>query len=213
MKNRRRRRTIVVLSALTFVGGFFALANGAILHSAADRTYNHIRYLPRHHVAIVLGCSPTLGKDPNPCFESRADRAAELYWAGKVDYLLVSGDNNRVDYDEPTAMEAALIQRQIPQKDIIKDYAGFRTLDSMVRAHKVFGLNKASVVTDDFHMPRALFCAKEAGLKADGFPSHVEDGHLTASSRAREVFARGQAVIDEVLHVGPKFLGKREAIP
>ena len=163
---------------------------------------------------MVLGCSPRVGHYRNSFFEGRISAAASLYKAGKVDRLLVTGDNGHQGYDEPTAMEEALVKRGVPVEHITKDFAGFRTLDSMVRAKRVFGLNDATIITDDFHMARSIYFANGAGLSVDGFPSKAGLNPMTTKTEFREVLARGLAVIDqEVLHTEPKFLGKHESIP
>ena len=138
----------------------------------------------------------------------------QLYKANKVDRLLVSGDNGSIGYDEPTAMEEALIAKGVPAEHIKKDFAGFHTLDTMVRASKIFGLTEATIITDDFHMARSIYLAEGSGIKADGFPSKAAQNLTTRSVELREIIARGGAVIDqEVLHTSPKFLGKQESIP
>lgn len=200
---------ILILS----VPGFLGFANAMVLNSGRGRIFEDIRAVPHHRVGIVLGCAPVIGGYQNPFFAARINSAAELYKAGKIDRLLVSGDNGRKDYNEPTAMEKALIAQGVSKEHIAKDYAGFRTLDTMVRAKKVFGLTNATIVTDDFHMARSIYYAEGAGLNADGYPSKAAEGPMTKSAEFREVLARGRAVLDEVLHTDPKFLGKLQTIP
>ena len=144
-------------AVLTAVGGY--AINWMIMRQAAGRIFGDAATAPENDVALVLGTAPTAGEGrwKNPFFESRMDAAATLFRAGKVRHLLVSGDNGRREYDEPTAMQSALPARGIPESAITLDYAGFRTLDSVVRARAVFGQTKLTIVTDDFHLPRALF--------------------------------------------------------
>ena len=199
--------------AMLIVPTFFAFANARILASGKGKIFGDVASVPHHRVGIVLGCAPTVGQFQNPFFLGRIQAAAELYRSGKVDRLLVSGDNGSKDYDEPTAMEAALVAKGVPIEHITKDSAGFRTLDTMVRAHEVFGLTDAVIITDDFHMARSLYFASGAGILADGYPSKARLNSMTASTEFREVLARGRAVLDQdILHAGPKFLGKQETI-
>lgn len=167
-----------------------------------------------HAVALVLGTAPRVGKWKNPFFEGRMDAAAELWRTGKVRHLLVSGDNSRTEYDEPTAMLEALIARGVPARAITLDYAGFRTLDSLVRARKVFGLREVAVVTDDWHQPRTLFLAKSAGLDAVGVCTAELPWRLSAKTRIREWLSRAKAVADVcLLGTKPKFLGDPVVLP
>ena len=121
-------------------------------------------------VALVLGAAP-IGPEggPNRYFEYRLDAAAALWRAKKVKYLLLSGDNRSADYDEPTAMRAGLIKRGVPAEAIYRDFAGLRTRDSVLRAQSVFGQKRLIIVSQRFHLARALFLAREAGIDACGF--------------------------------------------
>jgi SanA protein len=204
-----------VVGIATFgVPTFYASANARIINHAKGSTFKNLAEIPHHRVGIVLGCSPKTGSHPNPFFVGRINAAVALYNAGKVDRLLVTGDNGRQNYDEPTAMKEALVAQGIPALHISMDFAGFKTLDSMVRARKVFGLTDATIITDDFHIARSLYFAEGAGIQAVGYPSVAAQNRFTGSIEFREVLARGLAVIDrDVLHSKPKFLGKRETIP
>jgi SanA protein len=207
----KRART---LAALTVVGGaaalaLLALANGWIARTTRAHLITDLARLAAHDVGLVLGTSPTLHNGaPNPFFEGRIATAAELYHAGKVRHLLLSGDNSRKTYDEPTAMQAALLARGVPAAAITLDYAGFRTLDSMARARTVFGLDRVVIVTDDFHQPRAVFLARALGLDATGFPSQRVPFRWSKKTRTREVASRLKACLDiYLLDTQPKFYG------
>lgn len=185
-----------------------------VLSSANGRVYSNAKELPAHNVALVLGTSPkTQQGTPNLFFERRMKAATELYKTGKVKKLLVSGDNSTRYYDEPTAMKNALIKRGVPEKDIALDYAGFRTLDSVIRANRVFGLSDCVIVTDDFHLPRALFVAKKQGMDADGFQTEPLPRSVSPWTYTREIAARTMMWFDvRVLNRQPKFLGYLESI-
>ncbi|MCY3002817.1 MAG: YdcF family protein, partial [Planctomycetota bacterium] len=137
------------------------------------------------------------------------DAASELFHSGKVERLIVSGDNHTVEYDEPTAMKAALVERGVPEERIHCDYAGFRTLDSVVRAELVFGQRSFVIVSQRFHAERAVFLARSRGLEAWGFCAVAVGGGAGLRMRARETVARTAAVLDaHVLGTQPKFLGE-----
>lgn len=189
-----------------------AVTNLWMLRTARARVHP-VDSTPPCDVAVVLGTSPTVGKRANPFFEGRMDTAAALYHSGKVRHLLVSGDNRRADYDEPTAMRSALVSRGVPAQAITLDYAGFRTLDTMARAARVFQLRQATIVTDDFHMARCLFLAREHGLEAFGCPSKPVSLAFSKKTRLREIAARTAAWIDVfLLRTKPKFYGPPIAI-
>lgn len=189
--------------------GLIGIANWWIIRTTRAHLASERARLPLNDVAVVLGTSPKLaGGWSNPFFEGRMETAAELYRAGKVRHLLVSGDNSRKTYDEPTAMREALIARGVPTEAITLDYAGFRTLDSMVRAKAVFGLQRFTIITDDFHQPRSIFLARALGLEVVGFPSRQVPYRWSKKTRSREIVSRVKACLDVyVLHTQPKFYG------
>ena len=143
-----------------------------------------------------------------PYFLYRIKAAAALFHAGRTDYLIVSGDNCRDDYDEPTEMRDALIAAGVPGERIYQDYAGFRTLDSVVRAREIFGQSQITIVSQSFHNERALYLAQGHGIDAIGFNATEVSRWGGLRTRAREYLARCQAFLDlHVLGTTPKFLG------
>lgn len=206
---RARIAAIVALAAGAAALGLTGIANWWITRTTRAHIVSDRAQLPRNDVALVLGTSPKLGSGgTNPFFEGRMTTAAELYRTGKVRHLLVSGDNGRKAYDEPTAMRNALIARGVPATAITLDYAGFRTLDSMARARAVFGLRRFTIVTDDFHQPRAVFLARSLGLEVVGFPSQHVPYRWSKKARSREVASRVKACLDVyLLHTRPRFYG------
>lgn len=187
--------------------------NLAVLGAANGKVYTTVESVPSAPVALVLGTSPTYGGQKNLFFLVRLEATAELYKTGRVKKILVSGDNGRTTYDEPSAMRDELVSRGVPAGDIVLDYAGFRTLDSIVRAKEVFCVDKCIIVTDDFHLPRALYIASKTGLDAVGYQTKPVDEFVSRSTREREVKARTMAWIDlNILNRRPKFLGKKEPI-
>src|SRR5262245_10859639 len=208
---RRRRRPVLLIIA---GGVFFAVA--AILYAAhriehfsRSALQANVSALPHKRVALVLGCSPVLRSGgPNWYFENRIAAAAEVFQANKVDYILVSGDNHVATYDEPTAMKQALIRLGVPEDRIVLDYAGFSTLDSVVRAKKVFGLSEFCVITQRDHALRAIYIAQANGIDAIGFPAKDVSRLRGFRTRCRESLARVRTLLDvHVLGRKPHFLG------
>lgn len=172
--------------------------------------FRDVSTVPENRVVIVLGTSPYVGKRKNLFFEARMNATAALWKGRRIQRILVSGDNGTKNYDEPTAMRDALVKRGVPTDVITLDHAGFRTLDTMARAKSVFDLDKATVVTDDFHLPRALFLAKAHGIEAVGFESERIPLDSSVKTRLREVGSRVKAWLDVyILGTKPKFYGSK----
>jgi SanA protein len=170
--------------------------------------------LPAHRVALVLGTSHKLvGGKPNPYFEKRMDAAAGLYKEGKIDQFLLSGDNRTRFYNEPAEMRKALIARGVPSSAITLDYAGLRTLDSVVRSKEIFGQHQLTIITQSFHSYRALFISDYYGLESVAMVADEPDPESTTTVRIREYFARVKAVLDlYILKTRPRFLGEKESM-
>jgi SanA protein len=200
----------LVLLLVVFVAG----VNYYVTTANRDRLYTDLTKVPPAEVALVLGTSPRLRNGgQNQHFSGRMDAAAALYRAGKVRHLLVSGDNRKLNYNEPVMMRKALIARGVPAGAITCDFAGFRTLDSVVRAREIFGLQRCLIVTQRYHNPRALEIARATGLDADGFSPPDVDFANSFTTECREVLARVAAVLDlYLLDRDPHFLGKPEPI-
>ncbi|MDB6173856.1 MAG: putative rane protein [Chthoniobacteraceae bacterium] len=209
---RRRLQVIgrIVLLLVVLCGGLLVASNLWVIVRGAGCLEHDFNQLPVNKVGLVLGTSPTIGTRVNQFFEGRMDTAARLYKAGKVQHLLLSGDNRRRNYDEPAAMRAALIARGVPGKALVIDAAGFRTLDSIARARAVFGLKKITIVTDNFHQARALFLARVYGIDAVGFASKPISWRRSVKTRVREWGSRLKACLDVyLLGTKPRFYGPR----
>lgn len=197
---------------LTLLGVAFGVLSGyAVKQSAKGKIYSDSSKIKKNRVGLVLGTSKyTLRGTVNLFYKFRVDAAVRLYKKGKVDFILVSGDNGSKNYDEPTAFKNDLIKRGVPKNKIFLDYAGFRTLDSIVRAKEVFGLNKFTIISQEFHNERALFIASQKGIDAIAYNAkNVTTRRYKIKTFIREYFARGKAVIDVLFGVKPKFLGGR----
>lgn len=192
-----------------------AVANLWIEIRSAGRTYSNLADVPVGNVGLVLGTSRYLnGGYENPFFAGRIAAAAELYRAKKVRHLILSGDNHKAGYDEPSDMRDALLEKGVPEDALTLDYAGFRTLDSMARAREVFGLSQLTIVTDNFHAARAVLLARHFGIDARAYLSRPVRLRWSAKTRLREVIARVKAVLDlYVLRTKPHFLGPRVPLP
>jgi len=166
-------------------------------------TYASFQDVPVTEVAIVLGASVVDGK-PSPILAARADMAIQLFEAGKVSKILVTGDNGELTHDEVTPVRKYLTDAGIPDDDIFLDHAGFDTYSSMYRARTVFDASSATIVTQDFHLPRALYIARHLGITAYGVAA---DGQGTPYDYMREVPASDKALWDLLTARSPKFLG------
>lgn len=206
-------RLTAAIAAIAMIA-FVAFANHRILTHHTARIYRDVNALPARGVGLVLGANPlTANGGPNVHFNYRMDAAAALYRAGKVRHLLVSGDNHRADYDEPTQMKRALMARGVPAAAITCDYAGFRTLDSITRAKIVFGITSCTIITQDYHATRALEIARAKRLDALGFCTRDVPAFHAFRTEIREVLARTAAVLDlYVWRREPRFAGPYEPI-
>ncbi|MEL4894104.1 SanA/YdcF family protein [Crocosphaera sp. Alani8] len=179
--------------------------------------YTDIDRIPRKKIALVLGTSKYINQQEtnryNAYYTYRIKAAAELYQAKKVDGILVSGDNSTEFYDEPSQMTEDLIRLGVPSQYINQDYAGFRTLDSIVRAKEIFGLEDYTIVSQKFHCQRALYIAQSKGQNPVAFSASDIQSVAGIKTRLREFFARFKAFLDcKILRTNPKFLGEPETL-
>lgn len=203
---------IVLLGGAGLIA-FIFLMNLWVLVRASGIIYDDLSEVPERPVGLVLGTSQrTVGGGTNAFFSTRMEAAARLYKSGKVRKLIVSGDNGDPRYNETADMREYLIRLGVPREDIVEDFAGFRTLDSVVRAKTVFGIDKLIIISQDFHLPRAIFIARAHGIDAVGY--RAEDPlHRQAYFKVlfREYLARVRAVFDcYLLGTEPRFPGPPE---
>jgi SanA protein len=185
-----------------------AVVNIYVLSEGGDST-SEVAAVPRTEVAIVPGALVQPNGKMSGMLVDRVEQAVRLWRAGKVEKILVSGDHGSWKYDEPDTMRQALVNRGVPPRDVFEDHAGFDTWQTMVRARTIFGVRRAVVVTQGFHMPRALFLADQAGIDATGLISDLHRyGYQEKKSEVREVLSRVKAVADVTLDspamAGPK---------
>ncbi|WP_345367119.1 SanA/YdcF family protein [Actinoallomurus liliacearum] len=206
----RCRAPLAVLGAL---GGYALFLPGAWMYAEAGRYRTDVAHAPRVTVGMIFGAGIYSSGQPSRMLDERLKLGATLYRAGKVRVLLVTGDNSRKDYDEPSAMRDVLIAEGVPQTRIVLDYAGFSTWDSCARAKQIFGVDQAILVTQNFHLPRALTLCRAAGIEAWGVgdDSSRYAGITTEYLYVREIPAVLKATYEVGVRPRPYYLGPREA--
>ena len=214
MRRPRFRTVLGWLTIATLLGVTMLSLSWWRVSRCKELVRDEVSLLPARKVGLVLGCSPRLGNGmENWFFNHRMDAAAELFRSGKVEYLLVSGDNRFRAYDEPTEMKKALVTKGVPAAKIVCDYAGITTLDSVVRAKAVFGQDAVTIVSQRFHNERAIYLARAFGIDATGY--NAPDVPVTAAPRTyiREILSRQRAWLDaNILRRQPRHLGPLVAI-
>ncbi len=209
-----RRLFILCLLGLSLGLSVVYFAKYEIDRGSEDLVYTKIQEVPPRKVGLVLGCSKYLSSGRNNLyFQQRIESAKELYFAGKVQFLLVSGDNSTKYYDEPTTMKKDLIQLGVPENKIFCDYAGLSTLDSVVRARQIFNENKFTVVSQDFHVRRAIYLGLAHDIDLVGYSTKGVSGVGSLKTEMRECLARTKALLDiHLLKTEPKFSGEQVTI-
>lgn len=213
-----KKKLIYILSSLflliIFVLVFVWFANFRIDSVTKNHTYANVNDIPYNKVGLLLGTSKYIRKGaPNPFFEKRINATTTLYKSGKIKYIVASGDNSVMNYNEPQQMKDDLIALGVPDSVIYLDYAGFRTLDSVVRMEKIFGQKQFTVISQKFHNERAIYLAQHYGLAAVGFNAEDVEGRNGQKVSFREKFARVKVFVDFMTGKVPKFLGEPVPIP
>jgi SanA protein len=210
----QRKNCLVVLIAISVCSiAFLGSAYTRVSSFAPEKMYADPTTCPANDIGILFGCGKFVDGRPNQFYLYRIRAAARLYKAGKIKHLLVSGDNHAVGYNEPETMKRDLVQQGVPATAITCDYAGFSTFETVMRAKEIFGVQTATLITQRYHLPRALYLAAVHGVKAIGYEAREPAGNQTVKFKIREVIARIITFGD--VHLGirhPKFLGKKEYI-
>ncbi len=191
--------------------GLFAIIcmDTYVLLETANKTFQNTEDIAFNRVGLLLGTSKFMANGKiNPYYLYRIKAATELYKSGKIEYLLISGDNGKLDYNEPALFKKDLIEMGIPEHKIFLDYAGFSTLDSVLRASEIFGLESFTVISQKFHNERAIFLAKQKGIAAVGFDAKDVIGKYSLKTELREYLARTKACLDILFNSKPKYRGK-----
>lgn len=217
-KNRKRQKwvkTAVVVTEILFLTPLFVLlvSNLIIRISAESYLFDSPEEIPYNRVGLVLGTSHrVINGGPNPYFHNRMQAAAHLYHSKKVSYLIVSGDNRTRYYNEPLQMKQALISLGVPDEVIYSDHAGLRTLDSVIRAKKVFGQDSITVISQRFHNQRAVYIALRQQMEVSAFNAHDVPRNKTDKTRIREWLAKANVFWDLITSREPDQLGDRIVI-
>jgi SanA protein len=203
----------IIMWAITIgVAGF--LINQKVIHDTMQYIYSDTRLIPANRVGLMLGTSRYWRSGSiNLYFEYRIRAAVELYKAGKIKYIIVSGDNGTRNYNEPEDMKTELMKRGVPDSCIYLDYAGFRTLDSVVRCSEIFSQDSITIISQNFHLERAIYIARVKGIYAVGYKARDVNASVNKYVQLREWFARLKLFSDlYVFNVQPKFLGEKVVI-
>ncbi|MEL7625823.1 MAG: ElyC/SanA/YdcF family protein [Anaerolineaceae bacterium] len=201
---------IILICAAFFVIGILRVT---MLLTTKDATYS-LQTVPSKPVVLVPGAGLNASGGPSAPLKDRLDAAITLYRQGKVQKLLLTGDNTEITYNEPGAMQIYALEQGVPEEDLVLDYAGRRTYDSCYRAHHIFGLDEVIVVTQAYHLPRALFLCENSELDAVGVPVE-QSGYIRSRYlfwNVREVFATAIAWLDVYVLKPLPVLGDMEPI-
>lgn len=209
-----RKLTRIFLITLLLLILIVLASNIWVVKSTESRIVSDSRVLPDNRVALVLGTSHRTSQgNPNPFFFKRIETASRLYKEGRVKHFILSGDNSSRFYNEPLEMRKSLIRMGVPASAITLDYAGLRTLDSIVRSKEIFGQQELIIITQPFHSYRALFISNFYDINAVAMVAAEPDFNETPMVRMREYLARLKAVLDlYILKTSPRFLGQKEEI-
>lgn len=208
MKKRNFLRLLLYICILIVIVIF--ATDKWVTSSTKSQVYTDLQQIPHNKVGLLLGTAKTLKHGwENLYYKYRIEAAVALYRAGKIDYILVSGDNGSKEYDETSAMQADLIAMGVPKERIFMDYAGFRTLDSVLRLKKVFGENAVTIISQPFHNQRAVFIANHKDISAVAYNAKDVSINSGFKTQLREKFARVKMLLDLVFDKKAKFYGEK----
>ena len=206
----KKKKYIITLFVVLFPLLIILISNYSIENYSKGKTFSNASEIKKNKVGLVLGTAKMLSNGMvNLYFKYRIDATVELFKKGKIDFVLISGDNGNKSYDEPTDFKNELMKYGIPEDKIFLDYAGFRTLDSVVRCKEIFGQNKITIISQKFHNERAIYLAHNHNIEAVGFNAKDVSGRYGLKVKLREYLARTKVFIDILFRVKPKFLGKK----
>lgn len=206
---KKKKRILILFVFLLPIIAIFA-ANYCIEKNAKNKTFSDVSAIKKNKVGLVLGTAKMLNNGyVNLYFTYRINATVALYKEGKIDFVVVSGDNGNKNYDEPTDFKDELIKQGIPENKIYLDYAGFRTLDSVVRIKEIFGQNSVTIISQKFHNERAIYLASHFNISAIGFNAQDVSGRYGLKTQIREYLARVKVFVDIIFNVKPKFLGDK----
>lgn len=215
MKTLLRRFWKLTLGGIILFTSVLLFANFWVEKESEGFTYDNISLIPENGTGLVLGTSKRVrGGGENLYFKYRMQAAVELFQSGKINFIIVSGDNSVMEYNETRDMKNELVKMGIPEDRIVEDFAGFSTLDSVIRAKEVFGQDSLTIISQEFHNQRAIFIGKNHDIYSLGFNAKNVPKRYGTVTVTREYFARVKALIDVyVLGSMPKFYKDKEAFP
>lgn len=200
---------IVVVAMLTTY-----FCNKAIVDSASGKLYSDSKSIPYNKVGLLLGTSKYMKSGSvNPYYAFRIEAAVKLIKDSRVKYIIVSGDNGHVEYNEPEQMRSDLMKEGIDSSRIFLDYAGFRTFDSMIRLKEIFNQDSVTIISQQFHNERAIYTASRLGIMSIGFNATDVNTMQGLKTQIREKLARVKVFLDFLLGKKSKFLGSKVNIP
>lgn len=203
------------LFKLTFFILIFCLvsifvSNYSIEQNAQTKIFSEVKNIPKNKVGLLLGTAKTLQNGQlNLYYKYRLYATIALFKAKKIAFIVISGDNSSKNYDEPTDFKNDLIKAGIPENKIFLDYAGFRTLDSVIRIKEIFDQNSVTIISQQFHNERAIYLAEHFDIKAIGFNAKNVSNRYGFKVKLREYLARVKVFVDIIFQVEPKFLGDK----
>ncbi|WP_010252049.1 SanA/YdcF family protein [Myroides injenensis] len=204
-----RKIVKIVLVGIIVIIGIILFADYTVRSSTKDQLFDNTNDIPHNDVGIVLGTTKYLkGGFINYYFSYRIKATTDLYKAGKINYIVVSGDNSRSDYNEPEDMKQALIENGVPEDHIYMDYAGLRTLDSVYRMKAIFGKDSFTIISQPFHNARAVYIGNYLNLNTVGYNAEDVTTKYGFKTMLREKFARVKLLLDKIFDKKPKFLGE-----
>lgn len=198
-----------IITALLLIIIVFFIINIYINKQSKQYIYNNVEEIPECYTAIVLGAMVSNTGYPSSFLKDRMDVAIELYQHQKIKRFLLSGDHGRKNYDEVNSMKNYLISKGINTEDIFLDHAGFDTYSTMVRAKEVFEIDNAIIVTQAFHLPRAVYIARSKGIKAYGIMADRQNYYSLVRLKMRETLAKVKAFAEVQINKKPRFLGEK----
>lgn len=193
---------------LCFIGILLFLANQRIRIISEPYVFSELSKVPEFNTGLLLGTSKFLKNGTiNAYYQNRILAADALFKAGKIKYIIISGDNSKDNYNEPLDMKNDLLSLGMPDSVIYLDYAGFRTFDSVIRAYKIFGQKQFVSISQGFHNERTVFIARHYGIEAYGYNAKDVNAYMGFKTKIREYVARGKVFIDFLFDKQPKYLG------
>ena len=209
----QRRIKWAVPTGFILIAAIIVAANYVVEYNTEEFVYKDLTAIPYNKAGLLLGTSKTLKSGlPNQYFLNRIGAAIALFESGKIDVIVISGDNSTEGYNEPEDMKTELLKRGIPENKIHLDYAGFRTLDSVIRMGQIFGQTRFTVISQDFHNRRAIYIAHAKGFEAVGYNAKDVDAYSGFKTQVSEKLARVKVFLDLFTNKDPKFLREKVVI-